>query len=1057
MLLFGLLFASTLVYGQYSIEGQVVSSSSGAPIEGAIVRAGQQGKSVFTNENGVFKLVLDEIASSFDVSYLGFETNTVSAPFASFINIALDSLSNELEEVVISSGYQKIPKERVTGSFSFIDSSLLNRKFTPDLLGRLEGVTSALAFDRRSNQDNDGRASLRLRGIGTMYANSQPLIVLDNFPYEGDIANLNPNDVLSVTVLRDAAAASIWGVRAANGVVVITTRQGHASETVSIGLTSNVAISPRPDFSYDQGFLEASEFLDIEEFLFSRGLYDNQLQSIIKQPVTPYVEYLNRHRVGAIDAEKLSMIRKDFEVADIRDDASKYLYRNTLNQLTALTIDGGINALRYYFSAGYGINNTQLLGTGDHRFTINTFGTYKLSKNLELQSRIFLTMSDNKDNGIDFRSLSDKLYPYARLKDNIGQNDVIVREYSEEYKAEQENLGLVDWRYRPLDELALSDQTSRSTDIIWNTTLSYRLSSSLSIDARYQFARDLTRNRLLNHEDSYYVRSMLNRYTQPDGVSVFPMGAVFGESFGSSETHEFRPTLNVNTYFGQNNIHAIAGVEIKQNMLESSHMTRYGFDPDNLIAQGNLNFNEQYQVRPLGTALLPAPANNSRETIDRYLSYFSNVAYSLKGRYVASGSARWDVSNLFGVNTNQRGVPLWSIGGSWLLSEEPFYSLSWIPYLRIRTTYGINGNLDKSVTAFPTARFANDGQTGLLTAQVTNPGNPSLRWERVKTANLALDFHTKNKRIAGSIEYYKKNSKDLFGYSFIDPTVFFSGSAGGSYMINYASMTGRGLDFELNSINIQTNQWQWKSFFFLNYNTNRVTEYLDDARGSLDAFLFGRFTRPIKGLPMDIIFSYPWKGLDGETGDPLVIVDGELGKAYARYRQGLKLDDLVYHGSSVPLIFGAFRHTFDFSGWSIGFNLQYKFKYFFRRSSINYYSFLTSNIAHQDHKLRWRQPGDEHFTQVPALPEQIDGHRDLVYNYSELLVEPGDHIRLKDIVFSYNIPLPRYLSVRDLRIYGNVSNLGILWKKSGSGIDPDYPLSIFPPLRSYSLGFSLNF
>lgn len=422
-----------------------------------------------------------------------------------------------------------------------------------------------------------------------------------------------------------------------------------------------------------------------------------------------------------------------------------------------------------------------------------------------------------------------------------------------------------------------------------------------------------------------------------------------------------------------------------------------------------------------------------------------------------SGSARWDASNLFGVKTNQKGVPLWSAGLSWRVSDELFYKIAWLPYLKLRATYGYSGNVDKSVTAFTTVSYGTDFTTDLRSATVRSPGNPNLRWEKVAIMNFGVDFNVLNDRIQGSLEYYQKNSSDLLGLTQIDPTVFYS-SGLASYKTNYANLRTRGFDIEINTRNIDAG-FKWQSHVLFSHAANEVTDYLGDGRGSITSYTGGRSNRPVEGHSLDGIYSLPWAGLDSETGDPLVLENGSPTKEYTRYLEELSLEELVYHGPSVPTIFGSLRNTFSWKGFNASANITFKAGYYFRRSTINYNRLSEDWIGHRDFSERWQNPGDELSTQVPSMPEAPVSNRDQVYALSEILVEKGDHIRLQDVSLSYTIDKlsSSAKTLRNIRLYLYANNLGIIWRDNKRQLDPDYPSASILPAQSFSIGIQANF
>src|SRR5690606_9805413 len=263
-------------------SGKVISAASGAAIEGVTVTNIRTRKHAVTDEIGDYRIPArpDDILV---YSFVGYITAEEEINGRQEITVALDDADNILEEVeVVSTGYQTIPKERATGSFVFVDSALLNRAVSTDIISRLKGVVPSLLFDERAG----GEPKLSIRGRSTIYANADPLIVVDNFPYEGDIRNINPNDVESVSILRDAAAASIWGVRAGNGVIVITTKKGKAGQPLQVSVNGNVTVGEKPD-PYYLPRISSADQVDVEEFLYQHGYYKSNLSNTTTYPVIP--------------------------------------------------------------------------------------------------------------------------------------------------------------------------------------------------------------------------------------------------------------------------------------------------------------------------------------------------------------------------------------------------------------------------------------------------------------------------------------------------------------------------------------------------------------------------------------------------------------------------------------------------------------------------------------------------------------------------------------------------------------------------------------------------
>lgn len=1064
-----LLLAPACLYAQQRLEGTVRSDKGDTPLEGVAVllKSGRAGTT--TDAAGSFSLPVISLPDTLLVTLLGFEPRQL--PLASLpaapLQLTLIERSTGLKEVtVVSTGYQDIPQERATGSFTQVDRELLTRSTSPDLVTRLEGVTNSLAFDRRGmyGERTDSKPALRVRGLSTLYANKAPLIIVDNFPYEGDIAHINPNDVESVTVLKDAAAASIWGTRAGNGVIVITTRRGGYGQKPQVSFQTSVQRTDKPDLHYSRSFLPANDFLDIERLLFEKGFYPEN----DRRTLSPAVETWIQERDGLLSAEEAGARINAMRQVDVRDEALQHLYRPALHQQYALNLNGGGNTYRYYLSAGYDRGISSLIGNEDRRVTLTSQNTLRPLPNLELSAGLTYTGREAEENGLGISGLSTagwtNIYPYAQLADAQGNALPIVRDYRSAYTSQAAEMGLLDWQFRPLDELRLRDKTSTATETRLNGSLAYELLPGLKARALYQYQQLGNRTRDLNSVDTYYARNLINRYTQADGTRIIPVGGILSEWGNSQATHSGRVQLDYAHALGkQGYLSALGGAEVRQNrQFSNPHAILYGYNPEVAQGQTALDYLSFYRTRPTSSARIPSPDAKRTEYTDRYVSYYANASYVLRNRYTLSASSRWDASNLYGVKTNQKGVPLWSAGLSWLVSEESFLHLDWLSLLRLRATYGLAGNTEKGVTAFPTVSYVSaDPLSRLPFAILRSAGNPQLRWEKTTTLNAGLDFGFFRDRLSGSLEYYRKQGTDLLGDRFIDPTSGIISGPDGFVRnrVNYADVRTTGWDLALRSDNL-TGAFGWQTHVLLSQVRSQVTGYEERQLPavSTNTYFFAS-PPPVVGRPIETVYSYPWHGLSPASGDPLVPVEGQLGTNYSAYQQSLTPEDLVYHGSAVPRWFGSLRNTLTWKGFSLSANLTWKAGYFFRRSSIDYSLLINSGVAHMDYRDRWQQPGDEARTQVPSLPASLNYSRESYYTYSEALVEKGDHVRLQDVNLAYTFAArqDKALPFQQLKLFLYARDLGILWRANGYGLDPDYINTTYPPSRSLSAGLQLTF
>ncbi|WP_215226776.1 SusC/RagA family TonB-linked outer membrane protein [Echinicola shivajiensis] len=1035
----------------YPLKGLVLDETNQEPLPGALISVQNGAYKTVTDQKGTFALSLPEGIYHFEISYLGFQTKEIELkiPSSGRKTIYMVSENLSLQQVeVVSTGYQKVPRERATGSFAYLNEDQLNRRVSLSVLDRLEDMTPGLIFNRDGERD-----PISIRGRSTIHAEVQPLIIVDNFPYDGPLDNINPNDVESITVLRDAAAASVWGARAGNGVIVITTKKGALGQRPQVSFNSNLTFTEKPDPFYLPK-ISIPDFVDLEKQLFEQGLFESAENSVSKQPLSPVVETLIAHRDGKISEQEAASRLEYYKQQDNRHQLSDLVYRPALNSQSALSIRGGGNLHRYSFSLGYDQNRNSLPNGNRKRLTLNAQNQWSLLDNkLNLSTGMYY-VNGNTVQG----TAPNLLYPYESLVDELGNPLAVTQGYSIRFLEDAEGQGLMDWSYYPLREQEQIKQIAKQQGIRLIGSVDYGLSPHLKAGVSYQFWNNDLENRNLREEQSYFARDMVNRFTQvePDGT-IFrpvPLGAVLDLSNGKAQSHTFRAQLNYNRQFAKGNrLDALLGYEIKRMDRTGAGIRYYGYD-DDLGLSSPIDGSHAYRLNHSQT-LVSIPSGISHEGIaDRFVSYFTNLAYTLRNNYIFSASARKDRSNLFGVDSNRKGVPLWSVGGSWLISGEQFYKLKWMPYLRLRATYGYNGNIDKSLSAYTTASYSISSSSlvpNLRQAVVTNPPNPDLQWERIKIINLGLDFETKNGRFSGYIEGFHKRGLDLIGDIPMVPS-----SGVNQFRGNFASTKSKGLDLMLTTT-VLDKAVLWKNTFLFSHIQEEVTDYGVNTT-QVTNYLTAGLIHPVIGKPLHSVFTIPWAGLDRDTGNPLGILDGEPSMDYAAIFNTMALEDLDYKGTVRPRFYGAFRNDIQWKGFALSVNISYRLGYFYRRNSLSYLDVLEGRMPHSDYYLRWQQPGDEQKTMIPSFPDAYNSNREAIFRFSEALIERGDHIRLQDIRLSYTLDKIRMtkLPFKRAELYTYANNLGILWKAAKNDpLDPDFRSS--RPLKSIALGLKIDF
>lgn len=1032
-----------------TIHGKIINEKM-EPIEGATITLKKPNSNNLTKDThtlasdskGEFTLYDVMLNDTIIISAIGYlsETQVLDYPLPGTITFVLKEKNKLLNEVIINTGYQQLPKERSTGSFSHIPKSLFNQQVSSDILSRLESITPGLAIDR-----NTSGGGIMIRGLSTINGPRQPLIILDNFPYAGDISNIHPSTVESITILKDAAAASIWGARAGNGVIVITTKKSRLGQPLSIEFQANSTIIAKPDLFYLKQ-MSSSEYMEAEKFLYSNGFFTNALSTPWGTALSPVIELLNQQTAGTISPEAVNAQLKTFAAKDVRNDFNHYIYKPGINQQYVITAEGGSASSAWLLSAAYDRNKDNLSDLYK-RTSFKVQNTLKPHQHIRIQTSMQFTGSQTTSGrqGWTEMNANNHIYPYSILATPGGNPLSVAKTWRDPYTDTVGGGKLLSWKYYPLQDFNHVTNTIQLQDIILDGNLQYNVIKGLRADVSYQYEKQSSTGELMNDEESFYTRDLVNRFTQVNPLTgavsyKLPKGAIVDNTLISTLAHNFRAGLAW-TKTGRNSLNALAGAEIRQINTNFQRFRTYGFDR-NIGTSVNVDLVNTFPNYVTGATEFIPSVNAYAENLNRFVSLYANGAYTFQSKYTVSFSARRDASNLFGVKTNNRWKPLWSAGLGWDASKENFYKLSFLPYLKIRATYGYSGNADPNSTAFTTIDYLSASPyTGSPYARFAAYANPELRWEKVNTLNLGLDFATNNNTISGSIEYYRKKGLDLLGTYPVDYTA----GVGTTVMKNVAGMKGYGWDIMINSMNIKK-PVQWSTDFNLTIYHDKVLEYYLPSLAAKNFIAGNNFVSGINGKPVYALYAYRWANLDPATGDPLGFLNGTVSNDYNELTgNSILVDQLAYYGPVIPPVYGSMGNTLSWKHLSLTVRVMYKLGYFFRRNSINYSDLFNNGRGHEDFAIRWQKPGDERITNVPSLVYPNPGNRDVFYSGAEPLITKGDHVRLQYINLGYSFPVKATSAFKELGLFTTISNLGLLWKANKEGLDPEYSNTLLPP------------
>ncbi|UII29543.1 SusC/RagA family TonB-linked outer membrane protein [Fulvivirga maritima] len=950
-----------------------------------------------------------------------------------------------------------------------------------DIMERLQGKVPGVRFDVANNE-------ISIRGPNTFYENSSPLIVIDGFPAidqtlsgtpgtdfnnigatsnNSVLSTFNINDIESISFLKDASAASIWGSRAANGVIVITTKKGKKNSEPVFNFSATATYAKPSDLD-DLDRMNSSEYIDFETELFDNSFFPDPYSAWRYQNGSQATNYMFQAQRGEITEAELDARLNELSQVNNNDQIEEYLLQPSITQQYNLSISGGSDNSTYYVSGNYSSNRPSFKSNWSEQYAVTAnYNTSFFNDKVSLQTGINHTYSTEKVNSAAISAISQGGYglrPYDLLVDENGNaidRDIL---FTSDVIEDFESQGYLPWGYNSIDELSNSSSTFNKNRTRINAMLSGDITSCAKLSVSGMLQRNATEVVEYADVDSYEMRTLINEGTTINaatGQMVYgvPVGGRYeaGNTFSSDYT--MRAQLDIDkTWKNIHQLTAIAGTEIRQAKGRGYNMIRYGYDKESSTTVV-VNPTTPYTTIYGGTATLSDFDRSIYRTINRYLSYYGNASYSYLQKYFVSGSIRFDDTNMIGVDRRDRAIPLWSTGLRWNAKAEDFLiNVNWLSQLNVRASYGTGGSTPGNYNGVARTTYTvggTDYYSGLAYGYIGYPGNQEIGWETTKTLNGGFEIGAFDSRISLSFDIYKKWSDGIFA------NVPFNGTYGWTNLAyNTANMESNGYELAINAYPVKTKDFSWLTNFNISYNNNEVTDNRFEENVNLDESFIST------GRPVDNLMVYNWAGLD-ETGQSLVY-DAE-GNVVPSTDYDLTGDDLEYAGRTTPTHFGGFTNTFRYKNLSLLVRITYDMGHKALKRDINtsYYptsGYFTGYLG-TSKKLteRWREEGDEAFTDVPGI---LSSNTNSInrYKQADINVIDADNIRLAQISLSYILPsaaIAKIKYIRSATITASANNLGPIWVKNDEGIDPQYifqgSYSQLAPAANYSLGLNISF
>ncbi len=1057
------------------ITGRVLESERGEPLVGATVSVKGTDNVVMTDDRGRFTLKSVDDKDIVEIRFVGFHVKQLTISEIRLNNDVRLHMNNAIIDkvVVVNTGYQTISKERATGSFKNIDKEQLDRPATT-IAQRLIGTTSGLV----AQVDANGNPTFRIRGTSTLRTGDDrlrhpgnPLIVLDGFPLEGATFNeINPNNVESITVLKDAAAASIWGSRSANGVIVITTKSGKKGVPFTADINTFTRIGSKLDIDYVRNLATSAETIQFEKYAFNRwgSVYNTGAIDEINRPASLGNAYLNEVRLGRMTQDQADAALEKLAVQDNRQQIRDHILDNPISNQINLNITASTSRVTNALSTLFETNSTAFKGTGNKRMMLNYRTEANIYKWLDLDASFMGQHKRADNNGFSVGDL--KLWsPYDMILNPDGtrvQNfnmgyyqpslDLFVPQFGHKFP--------YDFYYNPLRERESRNFTTESISYRIQAGLKAKILKGLSISSRvmYDSNNDFIRN--LRSEDSFVVRSDFNNSITwdrtLDGLIIpnLPKGAQLSQSRSKYSGFNIRNQVDFSRLFAVDHaIDFVGGAEVRSYVTEAfNYPTTYGYN-DETLAVGNFPNGPGGPSSPLenwlgGTSVFNY-LNSFAYTTRRYYSVFANAMYTYKEKYGLSGSYRTDAANIIAATNSARYSPFWSVGGMWQLSKEEFIKdTNWIDRLALRLTYGVNGNEDPDTSPFP---LINTGvanpETGAIAATISSYGNPLLRWEKTYMFNAGLDFSLLQGKIFGSVEWYNKKGRDLLADISI-PIV----NGLETQKLNNVKMYNKGIDIELGSMLSINQNIRWRGNINFSYNDNKITK-LFRAGWTDDALIGGGTGAYVEGQNANTLWSYRYAGV--HDGQPSLYGPNDVPFAVGTFIEGDARSWMENSGIKVAPYTLGLNNTFDIYRFSLSTIITGKFGHVFRSSGFNYpWTFNDRrSVDARFSEVFYGNPND-----ILPLPEQTAVSTTYsVWNnqtpYLNYLVANANHIRLQEISLAYNVDSEwlKNIGFRGLRVYGQGNDLLTIANNKYKE-DPEYLRGSINPTPRFTFGFKLQ-
>ena len=1102
--------ATTQTAAQDHVVSGMVFDKTGEPLVGANVRVtlGRKVWTAQTDSKGAYRVKLPAGTStaglSISASYLGMKRQTKSGRSnVAHYDFMLDDHSQSLGEAVVT-GYGTISTREKTSAITSLKMEEILMPGMTSLEQALEGRVPDMVFMQNSGEVG-ATARMRIRGTSTLIGNREPLWVLDGIPlsdpvdvtneqlndpdyinYIGNaISGINPQDIERVDVLKDAAATALYGTRAANGVIVVTTKKGEPGPP-RITYNSQLKYTARPRYSDRDIYLMNSQ----ERVQFGQELMNLHYTFPNHMTMVGYEGAYHRFVTGQTDYN--GFLAEVQRAETVNTDWFKLLTHDTFNHNHTVALSGGSETARYYASLGYNREEGVQLHHNNDRYTASLNMQTRIAKVIQANIRLNANVQKKTQlpGEIDLlgyaygttRALpafnnDGSYFFYQRHAYNVGTDK------NEQYK----------YAYNILNEIENAEKLYSSNGIMAALDLTYRFKTLLDLTLTTSYQRTHSDNSTWFGEKSNYAAQLRNaEYGQAPipgdyGLSDMPYGGVYNTGTNVNENFTLRAQANFRHALGEKKQHLLSaslGYEMNVSNTDGFSENTRGFFKSRGLKYVNMTAEEMNRF-PKYASWVAHNHPTLRADKTHRLSGYAIFSYSYGSLFSLSANTRFDASNKFGSRSNEKFLPVWSASGMLNLKSLLLRQYDAVSDLRLRTSFGKTGNMvDNQTPNLLLRQESLDTYYGENVAKVDALPNPYLRWEQTDQWNVGVDASLFDYRLTVGVDAYYKHTKDAFDNTLVSP---FNGVE--NYVMNGSDITNSGFSINLSAYLLKTRDWSWLvsanySVVYNSINTKTANKY------KIEKYLNG--TAIMDGKSIGTFYSYNFIGLDPQNGLPLF--DDYRDRQHLL--EGQSLDRImervgVVSGSREPNFAGSFYSTLRYQQWSLSASFNYALGNKIRKFAL-YKDVLdgvsSENNVRKEFTHRWRKPGDERHTQLPSLispsdpafgenryhwsaatPAATQGFEAFADNYwmmydnSNARVVSGSYLRLSNLALRYQFTRKQLkgLPFSNLAFDAAMTNVFTLKSSALEGQDPTqsgFSLQTSLSLRpSFTFGLRVSF